>query len=308
MRKGCDILAMLEIKNVMKSFGEKQVLNGLTFNVFQGEVYGLLGPNGSGKTTMINIICNSIQPDSGAVTINGIPASKVPRDRIGIVPQEISVYEKLTCVENLWFFATIYGLSGEDRSHQIKNYLELINMTENANTLVGNLSGGMKRRINMVLALLHRPCLLILDEPTAGLDVVSRNHLWELILNLKKQGKAILVTTHLLEEVETFCSRIGMIKNGKIAAEGKMEDLRKIIPAAKLAAIESNNREAICKRAQEHGLSYRLYGGDLIILLQKQMEIREIIDLFEGIPVSSISLKPVSLEHIYLEVIQGEDY
>jgi len=307
-RKGCDILAILEIKEVTKSFGEKRVLNGLTFNVFENEIYGLLGPNGSGKTTTINIICNLLQPDSGAATINGISVSKVPKNQIGIVPQEISLYENLTCTENLWFFATIYGLSGEHRNKQIKKCLEAVNMTGNADTLVGKLSGGMKRRINVIIALLHRPDLLILDEPTVGLDVISRNQLWKLILNLKKQGKAILLTTHLLEEVENFCSRIGIIKNGRIVAEGKMEDLRKIIHAAKLAIIESNNRIAIYKRAEEYGLTYRLYGGDLMIWLQKPMEIREVVDLFDGIPVSSISLKPVSLEHIYLEVIQNEDY
>lgn len=307
-RKGCDILAILEIKDLIKSFGEKKVLNGLTFNVFENEIYGLLGPNGSGKTTTINIICNLLQPDSGAATINGIPASKVPKNQIGIVPQEISLYENLTCAENLWFFATIYGLSGEHLNKQIKKYLDAVNMTENADTLVGKLSGGMKRRINVIIALLHNPDLLILDEPTVGLDVISRNQLWEIILNLKKQGKAILLTTHLLEEVENFCSRIGIIKNGRIVAEGKMEDLRKIIPAAKLAIIESDNRIAIYKRAEQYGLTYRLYGSDLIIWLQKPMEIKEVVNLFDGIPINSISLKSVNLEHIYLEIIQNNDY
>lgn len=306
--EGCDILAILEIKDLIKSFGEKKVLNGLTFNVFENEIYALVGPNGSGKTTTINIICNLLQPDSGAAIINGIPVSKVPKNQIGIVPQEISLYENLTCAENLWFFATIYGLSGEHLNKQIKKYLDAVNMTENADTLIGKLSGGMKRRINVIIALLHNPDLLILDEPTVGLDVISRNQLWEIILNLKKQGKAILLTTHLLEEVENFCSRIGIIKNGRIVAEGKMEDLRKIILAAKLAIIESNNRIAIYKRAEENGLTYRLYGDDLIIWLQKPMELREVADLFDGISVSSISLKPVSLEHIYLEVIQNGDY
>lgn len=301
-------MAILEIKDLIKSFGEKKVLNGLTLNVFENEIYGLLGPNGSGKTTTINIICNLLQPDSGAATINDISVSKVPKNQIGIVPQEISLYENLTCTENLWFFATIYGLSKEHRNKQIKKYLNAVNMTENANTLVGNLSGGMKRRINVIIALLHNPDLLILDEPTVGLDVISRSQLWELIINLKKQGKAILLTTHLLEEVENFCSRIGIIKNGRIVAEGKMEDLRKIISAVKLAIIESNNRIAIIKRSEEYGLTYRLYGDDLIIWLQKPMEIREVVNLFDDIPVSSISLKSVNLEHIYLEVIQNEDY
>lgn len=298
-------MPILEIENLKKSFDSKMVLNQLSFTISKSEVYGLLGPNGSGKTTTINIICNLLQPDSGNVSLNSTPVSNVAKNFIGVSPQEISLYDNLTCFENLWFFATIYGLAGKHKKEQVQKCLEAVNMIDSINTLVGQLSGGMKRRVNIAVALLHSPELVILDEPTAGLDVEERYRLWELIRFFRNQGRTILLTTHNLDEAENLCTRIGILKDGRIIAEGTMEDLRKIISAVKLAVIESANREAVFERAVERGFTYREYSGNLYLWLPKPLELTEVANIFNGIPLSSISLRPVNLEHIYFEVTQN---
>jgi len=297
---------MLKIENLSKSYGKRQVLQDLNLQINPGEIYGLLGPNGAGKTTTINIICNLLKADRGAIAINNQPVSEATKSIIGVAPQENILYQTLSCAENLNFFAQIYGLGRKVRQEKVRQCLEYVNLIDRANSPVETLSGGMKRRLNIAVALVHQPKLLILDEPTTGLDIEARYEIWELIRNLKNQGITVLLTTHLLDEAERICQRIGILKKGKIVAEGTLAELRKIVPAAEVVVVQTEDEKKAIARALQLGFSHRSYGNDLAFLLPKPLELKEIIACFEGISLDSISRQPVRLEHIYVEVTTVE--
>lgn len=296
---------MLKIEKLNKSYGKRQVLQDLTLHIAPGEVYGLLGPNGAGKTTTINIICSLLQADSGTIAIDNRPVSAATKKLIGIAPQENLLYKTLTCEENLKFFAKIYGVSVQQRRIQIQPCLAAVKLEDRAKTPIEKLSGGMQRRMNVAIALVHQPKLVILDEPTTGLDIEARYEIWDLILQLKRQGITVLLTTHLLEEAERLCDRIGILKGGQIVAEGSLAQLRQYIPATEIVVVQTAEEEKAIARAQEYGFTYRRYGNELAFWLPEHLELTEILSRFDGIPLDSISRQPVRLEHIYVEVTRG---
>lgn len=297
---------MLNIENLHKSYGKHPVLRDLNLHIQPGEVYGLLGSNGAGKTTTINIICNLLNADSGTVKINGEKVCPATKSLIGVAPQENLLYKNLTCEENLYFYAQIYGLTKSQRRQRVQICLEAVNLAHRAKSLVETLSGGMQRRLNMAVALVHQPKLLILDEPTTGLDIETRYEIWALIRSLKYQGFTILLTTHLLDEAQQLCQRIGILKAGQIIAQGSLEQLRQTIAAAEIVIVQTADEEKAIARAQELGFTHRYYGTDLAFWLPQQWELSEIIAQFEGISLDSIARQPVRLEHIYLEVTKGD--
>lgn len=293
---------MLEITNLQKAYGQRQVLQGLTLHIQSGEIYGLLGPNGAGKTTTINILCNLLKADRGQILINGQPVSEATKRIIGVAPQENLLYKTLSCAENLRFFAKIYGLRGKNCDRRIQYCLEAVGLSDRANSPVESLSGGMQRRMNIAVALVHNPQLLILDEPTTGLDIETRYDIWALIQQLRADGMTILLTTHLLDEAERLCQRIGVLKDGQIVAEGTLPELRKMIPAKEIVIIKTKTEDQAIARATSAGFTQRNYGGDLAFWLPEQLELKQILDIFDGIELDSIARQPVQLEHIYIEI------
>ncbi len=293
---------MLQIEKLNKSFKNRQVLQDLTFYVAPGEIYGLLGANGAGKTTTINIICNLLKADSGIVKVNHQLVSEVTKKLIGIAPQENLLYRGLSCEENIKFFAKIYGLDRTQRQKQIQATLKAVNLLDRAKSPVETLSGGMQRRLNIAVALVHQPKLVILDEPTTGLDIEARYEIWELIKQLKNQGITILLTTHLLDEAERLCTKIGILKNGQILAEGSLEQLRTCIPAKEILVVQTPEPEKAIARAMTYDFTPRRYGSDLAFWLPEHLELKDIIARFDGINIDSISRQPIRLEHIYLEL------
>jgi ABC-2 type transport system ATP-binding protein len=293
---------MLQLEHLCKHYGKRPTLQDLSLTIQPGEIYGLLGPNGAGKTTTINIICGLLEADSGAVYIGGRRAGAATKPLLGVMPQENLLYRGLTCEENLAFFGRIYGLSRRERRMQIERCLGLVNLLDRAKTPVERLSGGMQRRLSLAVAMVHRPKLLILDEPTTGLDIEARYEVWALIRSLKQSGVTVLLTTHLLDEVERLCQRIGIIKQGQLLAEGTLADLRQRIPAQEVVTVETDDPEGAIARAQLHGFTPRHYGSDLAFWIPEHLELKDLLDRFEGIPLNSISRSPVRLEHIYLEV------
>jgi ABC-2 type transport system ATP-binding protein len=296
---------VLEVRKICKSYGKKRVLQDLSFAIQSGEVYGLLGPNGAGKTTTISILCGLIKADRGSVMMNGQTASGAMQSLIGIAPQENIFYKSLTCEENLRFFGQLYGLNNELCRKQAKYCLELVGLGDRAKSIADTLSGGMQRRLSMAIALVHQPQLVVLDEPTTGLDIEARYEIWEVIRNLSSQETAILLTTHLLDEAERLCQRIGIIKQGSLLAEGSLEELRKYVPAKEIVLVCTPDEDLAIARAIELGFEYRHYGRELSFWLPKALELKEILEYFDGIAIDSIMRQPVRLENIYVEVTRS---
>ena len=289
-------------------FGDRQVLQNINLHIPTGEIYGLLGCNGAGKTTIINIICGLVLPDGGEVKINNWALGQKTKTWIGIVPQDNLLYENLTCRENLDFFATLYGLRGRLKHEQINSCLAAVNLGVRSNSVVGTLSGGMKRRLNMAIALVHSPKLVILDEPTTGLDIEARYQIWELIKQLRSQGMTILLTTHLLEEAERLCQKIGILKHGELLVEGTLSQLRQVIPAAAILIMHTPLEAMAIARGQSLGFSYHRYGHDLAFWLPEHKSLQEVVHLFDGIAIDSVSIQPVRLENIYVELTRDPPF
>ena len=209
---------MLSCRGLRKQFGTRLAVDGVSFEVAAGECYGLLGPNGAGKTTTISMVCGLLEPDAGEVTVDGAAGGSMPaRAALGYVPQDIALYPDLSAGENLEFFGRLYGLSGATLSQRVGEALELVGLGDRGGDRIGTYSGGMKRRANMAAGLLHRPRLLVLDEPTVGVDPQSRNAILETVAHL---GIAVLYTTHYMEEAAKLCRRVGIIDDGRLVAEG----------------------------------------------------------------------------------------
>ncbi|MFK8182042.1 MAG: ABC transporter ATP-binding protein [Phormidesmis sp.] len=297
---------MLKISCLSKRFGQRQALNELSLNLPPGEIYGLLGPNGAGKTTALNMLCGLIKPDSGEILLNGQPVSKATKHLVGVMPQQNLLYQSLTCAETLFFLARIYGIAKRDQAGRVRECLAAVNLGDRANDVVGNLSGGMQRRLSLAAAIIHHPKLVVLDEPSTGLDIEARYEVWDLIRSLKQQGVTVLLTTHLLDEVERLCDRIGIIKQGQLLAEGTLETLRKRIPAAEVVTIETDDEAGALAIAQTHGFTPRRYGNDLAFWVPELLELPELLHRFSSLTVESISRHRIGLEHIYLEVTQEQ--
>jgi ABC-2 type transport system ATP-binding protein len=218
---------------VSKRFGSKEAVREITFHVRSGESFGLLGPNGAGKSTTINMICGLLTPDGGDVLVKGASVREQPsavRRAIGVVPQDVALYPTLTARENLLFWGSLYGLAGRDLQVRVDEALEIASLTERARERIETYSGGMKRRINIAASLLHRPELLIMDEPTVGIDPQSRKHILETIRTLNQEkGLTVLYTSHYMEEVEFLCERVGIIDHGRLIALGTLAEVRAVV-------------------------------------------------------------------------------
>jgi ABC-2 type transport system ATP-binding protein len=220
--------ALLQCVGLTRRFQERVAVDGVSFDIARGETYGLLGPNGAGKTTTISMVAGILRADAGTVSVDGdrITTGASPaKRRIGLVPQDIALYPDLTAIENLRFFGRLQSLDGTQLDERIATVLDVVGLTDRAHDRIEDYSGGMKRRANIAVGLLHQPQLLILDEPTVGVDPQSRNQILESIEALGSAGLSVLYTTHYMEEAERLCDRVGIIDGGRIVAEGTRREL-----------------------------------------------------------------------------------
>jgi ABC-2 type transport system ATP-binding protein len=236
-------LPVLEVADLRKSYGDIRAVDGVSLAIDAGEIFGLLGPNGAGKSTTINIIAALLPPDRGDVSVLGTPASTAAayKQRLGYVPQEISLAEKLTARENLALIGRLYDLGGAGLKRRVTDTLEAVGLADRAGDTVSTFSGGMKRRLNIAGALLHEPELLLLDEPTAGVDPQARAYIFQIVERLAAQGRALLYTTHYMEEAQRLCRRTAIIDHGRILASGTLAELVKSVKAKRELVIHADN-------------------------------------------------------------------
>ena len=296
----------LQIDGLLKRFGEQQVLTGFSLQVARGEVVGLLGPNGCGKSTVLNIICQLMQADAGQVQLMGQPImeqSAHARTLIGYCAQETALYPDLFPQENMHFFARLYGVPPAQRNARVAELMERFNLIPYATTCTGLLSGGWQQRLSLAVALVHRPELLVLDEPTVAVDVEARMDLWRLIEGLRDSGTTILLTSHHLAEAQRLCNRVALMQSGKVVAEGSVPELISRVPGQAVARVQSEDPQAVIQRASDLGWPVRQHAGKLSLLLPQPMNLREIVDALDGSRASAVSVDPVTLEDAYLELV-----
>ncbi|MBZ9636688.1 ABC transporter ATP-binding protein [Clostridium sp. FP1] len=225
-------MKIVKIEGLTKKFKDVIAVDNVSLSIEEGEIYGLLGPNGAGKSTIINILCGLLTMDKGKIEIlgRGIESSLMYiKQNIGVVPQEIAIYEDLTAYENVKFFASLYGLKGSELKEKVEEALEFVGLLDKKKQYPKSFSGGMKRRLNIACSIAHRPKLIIMDEPTVGIDPQSRNHILQSVKKLNLLGCTIIYTTHYMEEVEAICGNIAIMDHGKVIAQGTVEELKSIV-------------------------------------------------------------------------------
>jgi ABC-2 type transport system ATP-binding protein len=234
----------IQVTDLVKHFGKHEAVKGVSFTIGRGEIFGLLGPNGAGKSTTINMMCGYLTPTSGDTLIDGVSVAKEPlrvKRMLGVVPQEIALYKDLTSLENLEFFGQLYGMSSGERRERAAEVLQFVGLYDRRKEPIKNFSGGMQRRINMAVAMIHQPQFLMMDEPTVGVDPQSRENIFDTIEKVRDSGTTILYTTHYMEEAERLCNHIAIMDDGQIIAMGTLEQL---------LALRDQSREV----ARPHGL------------------------------------------------------
>ena len=302
---------MIEIHELFKSYGDTQAVAGLSFDVAEGEIFGLLGPNGAGKTTTISIIAGLLAPDSGTVRVGGLDIRKDGRrvrGMLGVVPQEIALYEELTGRENLHFWGGLYGLRGGALRAGAERVLELVGLAERADDRVREYSGGMKRRLNLSAGLIHKPRVILLDEPTLGIDPQARINILDIVRNGDSEGMTAIYTTHYLEEAEKLCDRIAIVDRGKILAEGTLAELEKLAGEGNLVTIKGGFTRELMSPLLAGTKVEHLEDGTLRVQVSGQSELGAVLTrIFSaGMRVEDVSIKEPSLEGVFIK-LTGRD-
>ncbi len=302
---------MLKIENLKKSYGEVKAVKGINIEISKGEIVGLLGPNGAGKSTTISMISTLIKPDEGKITFKGADVLKNPKSIqkvLGIVPQEIALYPTLSGYENLKFWGSTYGLKGKELKKRIEEVSEIIGIKDRLKDNVEKYSGGMKRRINIGAALLHNPELLIMDEPTVGIDPQSRNHILETIKELNKTGMTIIYTSHYMEEVEFLCDRVYIVDEGIVVADGSQEELVELVHNEKKISIDYETTPNGIKEkieALESILKVEVKEKKLVLTTKPDSTLmKKLIEISNenSVDIVSIDVEKPNLESVFLKL------
>lgn len=303
-------MALLKVRELLKKFGEVCAVNQITFEVREGEIYGLLGPNGAGKTTTISMTCGLLRPDAGEVLVadkNFWSDPQGARRILGVVPQEVALYDELSGRENLEFWGRIAGLAAKEARQRAGEVLEALSLADRAEDKVKTYSGGMKRRINLGCALLHRPRLLLLDEPTVGIDPQARTNILEFVRGLAASGTSILYTTHYLEEAEILCQRIGIIDHGRLLAEGPLAELQRRLGGDQLFVLEGDLKEASPEQWPGFHERFRVIqksDQQLVVAAIGQIDPAACLKQLLALPVrvENVTLKRPSLNDVFLQL------
>lgn len=301
----------ITINELVKRYDSKLAVDNISLKIQKGEIFGLLGPNGAGKSTTIKMIMGLLKPDNGEITVDGKNVQKnnsQVKGILGLVPQELAIFESLSAKENVRFFGGLYGLRGKDLDKKVEDALMFVGLLDKQKEVAKKFSGGMKRRLNIACALVHEPQIIIMDEPTVGIDPQSRNHILDSVRELNKRGATIIYTSHYMEEVEAICSRVGIIDHGKLIACGTKEELKEQIGTEKKIVIElkefkedaipqikaiagvtgvTNSQTTI----EVHTLNSRDHLQDILFVLGQH-----------SLAIKNVSVKEPDLESVFLEL------
>jgi ABC-2 type transport system ATP-binding protein len=305
---------MIRVDNLSKRYGDVQAVDRVSFEVRQGEIYGLLGPNGAGKTTTLSMISGILPPDDGRVLFEDTDMAVDPlgvKQQLGVVPQEVALYDELTPRENLRFWGGLYGLGGRQLGQRVESVLDQVGLSPKADKRVSTLSGGQQRRLNLGLGLVHEPRVIMMDEPTVGIDPQARANILDVVRAIASSGATILYTTHYLEEAEALCDRIGIMDHGRILAEGTLDELTRQLGDGEIVTAQGSfdvDRAAdqLGRMEQVRVISVepeRLVlsaadGGGAVRLLSK---------LLDGeLPIEGVSIQPPSLNGLFLKLTGRE--
>ncbi|MCF8260105.1 MAG: ABC transporter ATP-binding protein [Melioribacteraceae bacterium] len=303
----------IEVKNLTKKFGDFVSVDNISFNVEQGEIFGFLGANGAGKSTTIKMLCGILNPSDGDAFVGGYSVKKEPdlvKKSIGYMSQRFSLYNDLTVIENIEFFGGVYGLKGKEYTERKNWVLDISYLKGKENTLTGSLPGGVKQRLALGTAVIHKPGIIFLDEPTSGVDPISRRNFWELINQLSEEGVTVFVTTHYLEEAE-FCNNIILINAGKLIAEGNSTELKQNYLEGEVWEIQTDNPvDALdILNKENYVIESSIFGNNIHISLAKNFadkgKINEILKQ-NNIEVKSIEKIEPTLEDVFIHLLSDK--
>lgn len=308
---GGNFMSIIEVKNISKRFNDKLVLDNISYEVKEGEIFGFIGPNGAGKSTLINIMTSLLTPDSGTIEICGYDILREPikaKECMGYVPQELALMEELNAYDNLEFFGALYGLKGKLLKERIAEALKVTGLEETKKQKVKKFSGGMKRRLNIAVSILHHPKVLILDEPTVGVDPQSRNHIFSFIKNICKDwGTTVIYTSHYMEEIEELCKRVFIIDLGKEVSYGDREEIKASVFSNNKVIIETQDisGETIMKLKDLEGID-KVSDKDnvLNLTIDSKFKLASVLSLLEKetVNIKKISYEEAKLEDVFLSL------
>lgn len=305
-------MGIIELKNVTKRYDDKLAVDNISLDIGEGELFGLLGPNGAGKSTLISMICGLTKLDKGDITINGSSIKTNPilaKQNIGLVPQEIALYENISAIDNLKFWGKMYSLKGNILKERIEEVLETTGLKDRGKEKVSKFSGGMKRRLNIACAVMHYPRIVIMDEPTVGIDPQSRNNILEFTKELnKKHGSTLIYTSHYMEEVEALCNKVCILDEGKVIAKGTQDHIKRMIMNEERVEIVISEYKPEINLMLKKIDSVRevIYKDSklTVIMQETQRGIQKVIEvLIKGeIGIKDISIKNPTLETVFLSL------
>ncbi|KRE90498.1 antibiotic ABC transporter ATP-binding protein [Paenibacillus sp. Soil766] len=304
-------MSFVQLKNVVKKYNDRISVDHLNLTIREGEVFGLLGPNGAGKSSTIKMLSGLLKIDQGEVLVGGCSVAKNPievKRQIGLVPQELAIYENLSARENVTFFAKLYGLRGKLLKDRVEESLSFVGLLDRASDLASSFSGGMKRRLNIACAIMHHPKLIIMDEPTVGIDPQSRNHILESVRELNRIGSTIIYTSHYMEEVSTISTRVGIMDHGHLIACGTQEELRsKVAQDNKIILQVTNLVDLAIQELREHPLIKNVIHTDQTIELivgTTQSYLQDILFILSkhGVKIQTLSQVEPDLEALFLSL------
>ncbi|GAA0117585.1 ABC transporter ATP-binding protein [Clostridium senegalense] len=297
----------IEIQNLTKRYKDFLAVDNISLSIEEGEIYGLLGPNGAGKSTTINIICGILNSSYGEIKILGETLSikdKSARKYLGLVPQQVALYNEYSAYENVKFFGSLYGLKGNELEECVKKALEFTGLLDMKDKRASDFSGGMLRRLNIACGIVHNPKIVIMDEPTVGIDPQSRNHILQSVKKLNEKGTTVIYTTHYMEEVEEICSKIAIMDNGKVIVEGSKEELKSIVSDKKSLILRIDNFETINEKEIKNikGVTDVIIDENEITI-NTEKEINNLDKIINYFTTNKIEIRDIGYEDINLETV-----